>query len=149
MSFTNSNKEFCGVQKLGDGRYAADFEVYVADVESTRLFKASIKKVPDDENYRRAASEFALTLPTLTKNTCIGTSDGVPIIYFIKQGMTSRWGSLTTTLLALALAAIQMVLSIYPPPKNLKANLRHKGNLEAELAKSEALGRPYGVFVSI
>ena len=149
MSFYTPYKTFESVERLGDGDFKADFHVYTLDVHSSKIFKGPIKKVRSDEEYRKAATEYAKELPPFEKSTCVKSSDGVPLIYFIKKGITSPWGILASFMVCMAMSAIQLLLSAYPPPQNLKTNARHKSNLKAEIEKSELLSRPYGVFVSL
>ena len=147
--FTAPKMEVNGVERLGNGAYQTEFEVYTIDVHSSELSQKPIKKVPSDESYRKAATDYARTLPSFHKSTSVKTSDGVPIIYFIKQGMVFPWGSLGTSLARFFLVAIRALLASYPLPResttsNKRLDLKV---VKEEIASSKAGGRPFGVYV--
>ena len=145
-SFTIPHKRYDGIEERGDGLYQEFFDVYTVAKESSDIFPETITQVSANEKYLKDATDFAKGLPTITKSTCIKTADGVPILYFIKRGMISPLGELATTVIESTLVRIKKFLSIYPPPNSLGNNVRHNADLAAQIEKSKALGRPYGVF---
>ena len=137
---------FIDVTELGEGSYSAFFVVYKIDVSSSDVFKEPIQTVKATDGYRVSAINYARGLPTITRSTVIMTSDDVPIIYFVKKGMTFPHGEKGTDLAATSLQAIKTLVIKYPPTKKLKSNVRHSANLEDELSKSKELNREYGVY---
>lgn len=149
MDFQTPDQTFKGVEHLGEGLYEAEFQVYEIKVSSDEIFGSHKKNPPATEEYRTNAIDFAKSLPTFTESACVRSSDGVPIVYFIKNGMLSPWGNILGKIMSfLSLAAIQALLAVYPPPQKLRKNARHKSNLQEEVEKSKSLGRKFGVFVS-
>ena len=142
---------FNGILRAGEGLacFRKDFEVYTVDVTSSKIFDGPKPIVPHTTEYTTAGQRFVSSLSGFTKSTCIRTSDGVPIIWFIKQGMTSPWGHIGQFLFKATISALQILMSIYAPPRNIMGDPRHVWNFREEVARYEAQGRPYGVYVSI
>ena len=83
------------------------------------------------------------------KSTCIRTSDGIAIIWFIKKGMTSPWGYLGQLLFKATVSALQALMKIYVPPRAMDGDPRHVWNFKEEVARHDTQNRPYGVYVSL
>ena len=139
-----------GVVTLGESRYQATFDDYTLNITSSELFDGPTTRVCTEPEYRKAAREYEMSLDGITRTSRIRTSDGVPIIYFIKDGMTFPWpDNKGSDLAAQSLAAIQTLVIDYPPPRKLEDNARYNANLEEEIEKSKSMGQAFGVYVSL
>ena len=148
-SFTRPNYVDQGIQRFGSGIFKADYRVLKSDMHSDSFFKGPNKMVPGDEDYARAAHQYAATLPTIDENTLVRTSDGVDMIWFTKRGMFSPNGVVWRIFYELSLAAILLLLRLFPPPAKLGKDQRHRNHLEKEKRYWNAKGCQYGVYVCI
>lgn len=115
-------------------------------MHSDSFFKGPNKKVPSDEAYVEAAHDFAATLPAIDESTLVRTSDGVDLIWFTKRGMFSPYGAVSKIFYFLSMAAIQVLLQVFPPAK-LNKDQRHRNHLKNEKSSWTAKGCQYGVYV--
>ena len=148
-SFTRPSYVDEGIQRFGSGIFWCDYRVLKADVHSDCFFKGGNKRVPSDEDYVKSAHQFAARLPVIDESTLVRTSDGVDLIWFTKRGMFSPYGSVWKTFYDLSTAAIQELLLHYSPPAKLKGDQRHRNHLTEEMARWNAKGCQYGVYVCI
>lgn len=129
--------------------FQEEFEVYTVDVPSSENFDGPKPILPHTTAYTITAHRFMSSLPGFTKSTCIRTSDGIAIIWFIKKGMTSPWGYLGQLLFKATVSALQALIEIYVLPRAIDGDLRHVWNFKEEVARHDAQNRPYGAFVSL
>ena len=111
------------------------------------FFKGSVKKVPSNEGYIEAAHQLAEKLPVIDESTLVRTSDGVELIWFTKRGMFSPNGAFWELFYSFSMAAIRLLLQLFPPPLKLSQNKRHRNHLKKEKEHWEAKNCHYGVYV--
>lgn len=148
-SFIQPNYFDEGIQRFGSGIFWCNYRVLRADVHSDSFFKGSNKMVPGDEQYANAAHQFAATLPAIDESTLVRSSDGVDLIWFTKRGMFSPYGAIWRIFYGISMAAIAMLLTIFPPPANLSRDNRHRNHLKKEKSAWNAKGCQYGVYVCL
>lgn len=146
-SFTRPTFVDQGVQKFGSGIFWSNYRVLKADMHSDFFFKGSVKKVPSNEGYIEAAHQFAATLPAIDESTLVRTSDGVDLIWFTKRGMFSPNGAVWQLFYSISMAAILLLLQLFPPPMKLSQDKRHRNHLKKEKERWEAKKCHYGVYV--
>ncbi|KAL2047519.1 hypothetical protein ABVK25_011448 [Lepraria finkii] len=126
--------------------FQEEYEVYTVDVPSSENFDGPKSILPHTTAYTTTAHRFMSSLPGFTKSTCIRTSDGIAIIWFIKKGMTSPWGYLGQLLFKATVSALQALIKIYVLPRAIDGDLRHVWNFKEEVTRHDAQNRPYGVY---
>lgn len=142
-----------GTVQSGEGLCTEIFERLAMNIThedfKKRFLEGPIPMVPTDPEFVKACRAATVNLPTVTKSSVIESSDGVPLTWFIKKGMSSPWGRIGRVLIRLSDDAVRLLTRRYPPPQKIETNARYIANLEEQKAKASADNKLFGVYVSL
>ena len=128
------------VYRLRNGMCSADFRTITVDLDEKSILDRAHKIVPKNDRYIEATTQYALTLPSWRENVIVKTSDGVPIIWFVKNGMTIwPFGSQAAKA---SLKAVRQLTGAFAPPRE------YGKKVEEQSVLWWARGCEYGAYVN-
>lgn len=131
----------------GVGFYQERFRKITFQQHSSFFFKGKNKRVPRKPEYHEKLRRDAEDYIVLTESTTVECSDGEPLLYFIKGGMTvGMTAEQGTRMRDQTLQAIHDLLEVYPPPLPKASNSRHPEGCKAELESWKVKAMLWGVF---
>ena len=127
---------------------SADLRIITFDQDHHAIYSGPNKAVPSDTKYVEAARQWAYTLTAWNEDLLVQTSDGVPLLWFIKKGMT-KWDSLGPTFAEMSWKAAQLLTLTVEPPRKFTKDPRHKNKAQEWFEWWKARGCKYGVYVGL
>lgn len=141
-----------GTVSAGEGLCNTNFDRLALNITYAtwqgEFLTGTIPEVPNDAEYVKQCRDLRTAFPSINKSSLIETSDGVPLAWFIKQGMIFPWGWVGQQLDRLANIAIVTLTKLYKPPTAIKTDVRHELAFAEESAKARGDKAPYSVYVS-
>ena len=137
-----------GEEIVGEGIHQAAVSILTLQEDSSAFFGGTNKKVAKSkeaaEKYRLEAEDYAV----VESSTVVKTRDGVPLLYFLKDGMLAGLTPEERQHLPIqSLSAIRGLVKAYPPPAPPKKDSRViQQQRDKQLAKKQAYGRYVSCF---
>ena len=147
-TFRTPVKDEGKVLNLRKGMCTADFRTITVDLDHHSIYQGPNKSVPTDAKYVEAAREYANTLTAWNEDVLVQTSDGAPLLWFIKKGMT-KWDRLGPLFAEMSWKAAQFLALMVEPPRNFDKDPRHRDKAQQRYDWWKAKGCKYGVYVSV
>ena len=133
---------------VGQAAHRALVTILTLQQDSSALFGGPNKMVPKTNEAAESYRLHAESYPLITSSTVVKTKDGVPLLYFLKDGMLAGLTEEEKQRLpAQSLSAIRALIDVYPPPPPEKKDSRvTEEQRVVQLAKKQAYGRYVSCF---
>lgn len=136
-------------EEVGDGPYRTSFAVRVVDKPHATIFQDHYKRMPQTQEVLDYHLKQAQAFETVRTSTVWKTSDGAPLAYFIKKGMsTGLTPDESMALLAQSEEATSALQKEYRPKYTLKDS-RVADDVKAMKGELEKKGLKYARIVSL
>ena len=135
--------------KIQGPRGAVEFRVLISDLSSTYFFDRTAKQVSKTQAYFDLAEEQAPHFPIYDENVVFRSSDGFPLLWFVKDAMRWSYSTSEQSIEEVSLSAIESLIETYAPHLPKARGPASPEDILEEQNKWHDQGYQYGDYVSV